>query len=523
MIKLPIVGVAYQFREKTIDCQNCINWYAQVIESPNGDRVSALIQTAGLRKVFQGDNAGVRCLHVLSNGALVAVIGKKLYHSKSTKLELVQVGTIDGLNPVIVADNGLVAMLVNGTTTYVLDLTTLTVSKLTGSNVPRSSFVAFLDGRFVMNKVGTGRFVWTALYSTEIDPLSYATAESSPDPVTAIIPFQRELWMFGSQSIERYYSSGNANSPFIRLPGGVIEAGCVAPYSISRFGVGLIWLSVTEFGAGQVVISDGSSPIRISTHAIEGEIRRYGSINDTVSYAYQQDGHAFYMLSFGAGNATWCYDASTKLWHQRSYFNAQGFHDRHRSQCHAYFRDQHLVGDYRNGKLYVLDVNQYTDDGEMIMRERTIPAVLTDGKPTRFNRLEIVCETGFADPAPSIPIGCAGATNTVIAVATLLPDPTIVQTGFSIELNGVLHTFNAETDGDLLEWQAANTPEIQSTPLPDIGEQLRDEIKNLTTDYLRIRYRIEPFNQNAQTAGFIENPTIGEEDGWLVVCLAPAG
>lgn len=417
MIKLPLVGPAYKMQSQSISCQNCINWYPQTIEYPNGSRVAALMPTPGLKKLFTGDVAATRCLFVLSNGALLTVIGKKLYHSKANKLDLKEIGLISALGTVRIADNGQVALIVNGTYTYALDLKKLTLTRLSGSTIPRSTHVLFLDGRFVVNKANTGQFYWSDLYSTKVNALSYATAESTPDNITAIVTFNRELWLFGAQSVERYYGTGSSNSPFSRLSGGAMAFGCLAPDSIVSLATGVIWLGVSEFGGNQIVMSGGGIPDRISTHALEEEISSFTKTSDASAYAYQIEGHVFYVISFPSANVTYCFDVSTGLWHQRSFTNAQGLHERHRSQHHAYFNNMHIVGDYRNGKLYQLDNNTFTDDGELILRERTAQAVITDKKLTRFSKLEIVCETGFGAevikdiPNPE-PVGCEGAIPT---------------------------------------------------------------------------------------------------------------
>ena len=415
MIKLPLVGPAYKMQSQSISCQNCINWYPQTIEYPNGSRVAALMPTPGLKKLFIGEVAATRCLYVLSNGALLAVIGKKLYHSKSNKFDLTEIGLISALGTVRIADNGQVALIVNGTYTYAFDLKTLALTRLSGSTIPRSTHVLFLDGRFVVNKANTGQFYWSDLYSTKVNALSYATAESTPDNITAIVTFNRELWLFGAQSVERYYGTGSSNSPFSRLSGGAMAFGCLAPDSIVSLATGVIWLGVSEFGGNQIVMSGGGIPDRISTHALEEEISSFIKTSDASAYAYQIEGHVFYVISFPSANVTYCFDVSTGLWHQRSFTNAQGLHERHRSQHHAYFNNTHIVGDYRNGKLYQLDNNTFTDDGELILRERTAQAVITDKKLTRFSKLEIVCETGFyggvkkEDPVNPEPIGCEGS------------------------------------------------------------------------------------------------------------------
>ncbi|KAF1016667.1 MAG: hypothetical protein GAK29_04477 [Acinetobacter bereziniae] len=420
MIKLPLVGPAYKMQAQSMSCQNCINWYPQTIEYPNGSRVAALMPTPGLKMIFQGVTSAVRGLHVLSNGALLVVIGNKLYHSKANKFDLVEVGSISALGTVRFADNGRVALIVNGTYTYSLDLKKLTLTRLSGSAIPRSTHVVFLDGRFVFNKANTGQFHWSDLYSTNVNALSYATAESTPDNVTAIIEFNStELWLFGSQSVERYYGTGSSNAPFSRLSGGAMSFGCLAPDSIVSLSTGVIWLGVSEFGGSQIVMSAGGIPERISTHALEEEIASFSKTTDAMAYAYQMEGHVFYVISFPSANVTFCFDVSTGLWHQRSFANAQGLHERHRSQHHAYFNNIHIVGDYRNGKLYQLDNNIFTDDGELILRERTAQAVITDQKLTRFNQLQIICETGFygevkkEDPVNPEPIGCEGAISEV--------------------------------------------------------------------------------------------------------------
>lgn len=516
MIKLPLVGPAYKMQSKVISSQNCINWYPQTIEYPNGSRVAALMPTPGLKKIYQGLASQVRCLHVLSNGALLAVIGSKLYHSKSNAFNLVEIGDISASGVVRVADNGRVALLVNGTYTYSFDLKTLVLTRLSGSSVPRSTHVVFLDGRFVVNKVKTGQFFWSDLYSTNINALSYATAESTPDNITAIIKFNStELWLFGSQSVERYYGSGAANSPYARLSGGAMSFGCIAPDSIVALATGVIWLGVSEFGGSQIVMSNGGVPERISTHAIEEEIASYSKTTDAIAYAYQSEGHVFYVISFPSADITFCYDVSTGLWHQRSYRNEQGLHERHRSQHHAFFNNIHIVGDYQNGKLYQLDNNTFTDDNDLILRERTAQAVITDQKLTRFNQLQIICETAFNTTDQSggsvdpVPIGCVGATTTI-----LIPD-FIGQYFFTLN-SLALTTASAEEFKTIID----EDPELNllfSVSTADSSLQ----ITNISNEYQR--FGISPYMPSNPSMGAPQlNPTADiDEFGQLTFCLAP--
>src|SRR5205823_3197922 len=86
--------------------------------------------------------------------------------------------------------------------------------------------VDYIDGYFVFNQPGTGRFQITGLFATTVDPLDFATAEGSPDLLISLIVNQREIWLFGENSTEVFFDSGNALFPFQRIQGAFIELGC---------------------------------------------------------------------------------------------------------------------------------------------------------------------------------------------------------------------------------------------------------------------------------------------------------
>lgn len=96
-----------------------------------------------------------------------------------------------------------------------------------------------------------------------------------------------------------------------------------------------------------------------------------GPLLDTATaYAYQQAGHTFFVVN--TNEATWVFDAATQEWHQRAYLNHKtGQLERHRANTHCYFNGRHIVGDYENGNLYVLDLDTRTDKGVPIKRVRS--------------------------------------------------------------------------------------------------------------------------------------------------------
>jgi hypothetical protein len=99
------------------------------------------------------------------------------------------------------------------------------------------------------------------------------------------------------------------------------------------------------------------------------------------------------VLTFPTADRTWAYDASTNEWHERSYFSA-GAHKRHRANTYAFFNSTHVVGDYENGRLYALDMDTYTDNGDAIVGIIADRHFSEEMKRMRHKALQIDFETG---------------------------------------------------------------------------------------------------------------------------------
>jgi hypothetical protein len=98
------------------------------------------------------------------------------------------------------------------------------------------------------------------------------------------------------------------------------------------------------------------------------------------------------MITF-PGVATWVYDASTGLWHQRSsYPNAPD--GPWRGNCYAYFDGKHLFGDYDNGKIYELDHELYTDNGYMMPAVRRGQEISSDRMNMFLREFELHIQSG---------------------------------------------------------------------------------------------------------------------------------
>jgi len=306
-------------------------------------------------------------------------------------------GTVSGSGPVSMSDNGTQLFVACNPLSYIYNATTGVFAQITDLDFAGAVTVGYIDGYFVFNQPNS-QTIWVTqlLDGTSVDPLEFASAEGSPDNLVGLIVDHREVWLFGTNSVEVWYDAGGVNFPLERIQGAFNEIGCAAPYSIAKLDNGLFWLGSDARGNGIVYRANGYTGQRISTHAIEFAIQSYTNISDAFAYTYQQEGHAFYVLTFPTGNATWVYDVATGAWHERAAFY-NGQFSRHASNCQMSFNNEIVVGDCASGNLYAFDLDVYADNGgaqRWLRSWRAIPSGQNNLKRTAQHSLQLDCETG---------------------------------------------------------------------------------------------------------------------------------
>lgn len=113
-----------------------------------------------------------------------------------------------------------------------------------------------------------GRFYYIQPGATTIDPLDFATAERSPDPINQCIGVGDQFWLFGTSSTEIWYFTGDDTAPVQRVQGRLFERGTWDGTGVA------IKDSVIVVGRDGRVYSVDSGPNVISTPAIEEQIRK---------------------------------------------------------------------------------------------------------------------------------------------------------------------------------------------------------------------------------------------------------
>ncbi len=396
-MKTPILGSTYVARSVNAADARMINLFPEVV--PEAGKEPAYLQRCpGLLNLATIGDGPIRGLWSFSSDNSVAFVvsGNSLYKI-NTSYTSTLLGTITGTGPVSMADNGTQLFIAANGPSYIYNNTTNVFSQITDGDFPGAVTVGYLDGYFVFNEPNSQKIWITQLLDgLSVDPLDFASAEGSPDGVVGIIIDHREVWVYGTNSVEVWYDAGTQDFPLQRIQGAFNEIGCISAYTIAKMDNGIFWLGADARGQGIVYRANGYTGQRISTHAVEWHIQQYGNLTDALAYTYQQDGHSFYVLIFPSANTTWVYDVATGAWHERAGWNNGSF-TRHRSNCQMAFNNKIIVGDYEDGNIYAFDLDTYADNGQIqkwLRTWRALPTGQNDLRRTAHHSLQIDLESG---------------------------------------------------------------------------------------------------------------------------------
>ena len=395
-VSIPFVGPSYAAQSLNADAQRAINCYVEMDQASPRAPV-ALYGTPGLRKV--ATVAGGRgCRGAISEGGYAWLVIDNYVYRMSPGYVVAVVGSISTTTGQIgIASNGKQLLIVDGAAGYVVDIAKFTIKTINDVDFPNGvKRATYQDGYFIVTGNGTQSFYISQLLNGgSWNGLDFASAEGSPDSTIGVISDHRELWLFGENSAEVWVNTGNAAFPFERSGNTFIEHGCAAAGSINKLDNTVFWLGADDRGSGIVWRANGYTPMRVSTHALEVAIAGYPTISDAIAFTYQQEGHGFYALTFPSAGATWVYDVSTQLWHERAYRNTlTGALGQWRAAGHCMLNNVHIVGDMVDGRIYALDLNYYTDDTAPILRLRASQTQSQSQARLFYKTLQLDMETG---------------------------------------------------------------------------------------------------------------------------------
>lgn len=207
-----------------------INMYAE--QAPTEDRGVMLQSRPGLGDREADMGAGpVQQLFLrdlVLSSALYGVSGGYLYEGTT------QIGAVDGSGFCSMAGNEIGLMATAGETLYFYDGATLNAVAF-----PDAADVAHVTvggSRYWLVRKDTGKIYWTDALESDVDALDFATAESLPDRALQTLWVDGGLIIFGSESVEFWQQTGNANLPITPLINMVLEKGLKATGCATTYG-----------------------------------------------------------------------------------------------------------------------------------------------------------------------------------------------------------------------------------------------------------------------------------------------
>jgi hypothetical protein len=243
-----------------------------------------------------------------------------------------------------------------------------------------------------------GRFYWMVPGSDVVDPLDFATAESSPDGLVSVRRLVDELWFQGGNSGEVWQPTGDSDAPFLRAGGRTIDQGCLYRDTSLRFDNSLVWVN----NQGKVVRA-AQTPQVISDAGIEERIeKRSGALSALI---LKFVGHEMYVLKI-PGQGSFAFDAVTSQWCEFASEDETEW----RPHVGPEFASRAYLGDEESGKVWLFDPLVNTDDGEPFLRLVTgnVPLMGLPGKQSSFSvgvgaSADTVCRVRWKDGQDDFP------------------------------------------------------------------------------------------------------------------------
>ena len=381
-------------RSLPLDAQRLVNFFTE--KQPQGAKSQTPLFGAPGMTAFANVGAGPIRGSWVKQDIPYVVSGSELYEVNPDGTGVLAGSGITGTAIVSMSDNGNQLCIVNGASGWILD-TEPTSPTFGFQNIMSGAFypantVAFFDGYFVFDRVGTNEFFLSALYDgTSYNGLDFASAESQPDFVTGTVQNLQLLFVICQAHLELWYDAGAADFPFQRYTGAGISYGCISPQTIIKQDGAIFFLGTDKI----FYRLQSTVPIRTSTHSIEHIIAQDPDITQAYCFTYTLEGHKFVVLTLPASKRTLVWDIASGRWHERESWDAnnQSLGLWRASTAFRAYGNVYL-GDAFNGNVNLLDWTTYTELGNTIRGLAYSIPYHQDRKRLFFSKFELDVQAG---------------------------------------------------------------------------------------------------------------------------------
>lgn len=385
MPQIPFGVQAFQHESLPLSAQNMVNTYLETAP-PAAKTPAAVVCSFGIKAYLEFGSGSVRgAINV--NNVLYLVIGQSFYRV----IDGVQsdvLGKVPGTQRVIMEADGSHILICASGPTYIWNGSTF--NQIADGDFPGYQWMTYLDGYFIGGPGDRTFYVnHTAFDPTTWNALDFASAESTAGDILTGIVDHREVFLFKRDAVEVWYNSGDAGFPLTRTASGYMEIGCASKYGVTKADNSIFFAA----SDGTLRRVNGYSPVRISTVAIEQAIKKFAT-QDCVAQSWIENGHT--MVAFSYDEATFVYDVSTQLWHQRQSYGRKNW----TVGTLVRMPNTTLVGDAHSNRVGILDSST--------AEEWDQPLISTAVSPTtpdvQHSSLELEFESGVGGLTDDPPV-----------------------------------------------------------------------------------------------------------------------
>lgn len=422
MAELPLPQQTYQSRSKPFSSERLLNLLLE--KAGKGTNKYMLIGTPGLQDYYDFGGGKPILGMIYLRDFLIAATNDNILVLYKNRLGVINkvtsfswvsdIGQLNPTSPVQMVTNGEDVMMLNSEAKKLVVVTCSSNEPEGGMQVPGNwsagqpavppnqpsdtayTSIAYISGVFLASCQinGVSYVQFTNVLETEMKyVLQLDTALTN---LTAIKGNMREIWVFGSNSIEVIAPTGEADNDFFaHVPGAYINRGSVCKNSVATYESSFLF-----YGAdNDIYITDGYATKSIATPALLDMIKSWGVLdseeqrNSLIGQVFAQGGHTFYMLKFKAFGKTLMYDLTTGSWLERETGDGGEWEGEYVVRRPS---GELLVSSKTRSVLYKMDTNYHTDAGTTICREFVFATMSLPSKKRMFFRsLTIEVDTGL--------------------------------------------------------------------------------------------------------------------------------
>lgn len=414
-MQLPLANGTYQSDSKPISAQECTNWFPNIVQT-QGLSQETLVGTSGLNEL---SNTGE--IQQANRGGLkfqdkpYFVNGDALWRTDRTVVDGVEtftdveLGPITGTERVWMAKNPTQLMIVADGTGWIWDgalLTEIAAAGFTANGVPQT--VVFINARFVVT-TDEKKFIFCAPNDgTSWNAGDFVSAEADPDAIVAPHVFSNQLFIFGTETIEVFNTTGSGQV-FQRVEGIVVPTGLFAEHSVIPSGKTFMFIGGGKNEDAAIWVWNGNGVDKASTTAIDSLLQSFTAqeVSESFAMTYAQKGA--YFAVFSLPTTAMVFNSVTGRWNeQKSQITdeldvTRTVRWRVNSIVKAY--DRLMVGDSIDGRIGELSPDIFTEYGREIIRTVVTQPFHNEMKPFRVASLELTVESGVGDattPDPKV-------------------------------------------------------------------------------------------------------------------------